>query len=91
MSVYTLAGMVFGGKGVLDGLLEAAGQGDGACAGGGEDAVRADELEERADLVLVAGELDDERVVRDVHDLGAEEGGDLDDFGPGLNVALNLT
>jgi hypothetical protein len=47
-------------------------------------------LEEGGDLVLVAGELDDEGVVRDVHDLGAEEGGDLDDLGAGLGVALHL-
>jgi len=82
--------MVFGGKRLFDGLLEAAGQGDGAGAGGREDAVGADELEEGADLVLVAGELDDDGVVGDVDDLGAEEGGDLDDLGAGLGVALHL-
>ena len=90
MSVYTLAGMVFGGKGLFDGLLEAAGQGDGAGTGGREDAVGADEVEEGADLVLVAGELDDDGVVGDVDDLGAEKGGDLDDLGAGLGVALHL-
>jgi hypothetical protein len=82
--------MVLVEKGYLDGLLEAAGQGDGAGAGGSEDAVRADELEEGGDLVLVAGELDDDGVVGDVDDLGAEEGGDLDDLGAGLLVALHL-
>jgi hypothetical protein len=77
-------------RGLLGGLLEAAGKGDGAGAGGLEDAVRADEVEEGADLVLVARELDDEGVVGDVDDLGAEEGGDLEDLGAGLLVALHL-
>src|SRR4051794_39440623 len=46
--------------------------------------------EERVDFVVVAGELNDEILVRKIDDLGAENVGDLNDLGTRFGACANF-
>src|SRR5271170_2273609 len=71
-------------------VLRTAGQGKLSRAGYLYDAEGLEKAEEGRHLVLVARQLDDERVLREVGDLGAEDLLDLEDLGPALRVGPHL-
>src|SRR5207237_93071 len=64
----------------LEGLADAAAHGDAAGADHLADAERAQQVDQRLDLFLLADHLDDDRVGGDVDDAGAKDVGDLHDL-----------
>ena len=71
--------------------LWAAQHGDAAGADELDNLVVAEEVDERVDVVLVAGGFDDDRVGLDVDDLGFEDLGNVDDVAPRLLSAFTFT
>src|SRR5207249_4964970 len=63
---------------------------DFAGTGDVADAERFHQFNECGDFGFVAGDLDGQRFVRDVHDLRPEDVANLHDFGPGLRVDADL-
>ena len=76
---------------MIDGLVLLAGHGSFAGAGEFEDAEAVHQRDELLDLALVAGDLDGQRFGLHVHDLRAEDVGDLHDLGTVAGVGAGIT